>query len=417
MRRFLITTALEETWRDDQPVLLLGEWCRRFSRTEHWSKLEAEILPYHWDDRAKLYSDYQYLQDFYERLLRDISSQLNLIHCVDHSQRYWRILVGPWLSYYTQLLYDLWNSIHQAVTRHELSGTIILTGQEEAMVPVNMYDFNYRLYTDDQWIHHSCGAILQHYTTVPCTRQVRTGKAGVSKIVQPTSWKRQIKRALVASYTRAASTLTREQDAFFLATYLPLLDEMKLYRRLGQVPQLWRSVESVQATVDFTKRQWVMVGEKRSEFEECVRALIPAQIPTAYLEGYDRLVGQAADLPWPKQPNVIWTSNAFNSDDVFKVWAAQKVEKGSPLVIGQHGGHYGVGLWSSLEDHEVAISDCYLSWGWVDAGQPKVKPLGQLKAKRPTGIRHAEQAGALLVTAAVPRQSYGLRTRCPPKAL
>ena len=72
MKRLLITTALEETWGDGQPVLFLGEWCRRYSLKDHWSKMDAEVLPYHWNDRAKLYADYQYLREFYERLLRDL---------------------------------------------------------------------------------------------------------------------------------------------------------------------------------------------------------------------------------------------------------------------------------------------------------------------------------------------------------
>ena len=78
MKRLLITTALEETWGDGQPVLFLGEWCRRYSLKDHWSKMDAEVLPYHWNDRAKLYADYQYLREFYERLLRDLSAQLNI---------------------------------------------------------------------------------------------------------------------------------------------------------------------------------------------------------------------------------------------------------------------------------------------------------------------------------------------------
>ena len=59
---FLITTPLENTWRDDVPVLFLGEWCRRFSQKERWENIDAEVLPYHWDDRDRLHSDYQYLQ-------------------------------------------------------------------------------------------------------------------------------------------------------------------------------------------------------------------------------------------------------------------------------------------------------------------------------------------------------------------
>ena len=99
VKRFLVTTALEGTWRDNKSVLFLGGWCRRCSRKDRWLKMDAEVLLYHWDDSTKLHTDYLYLQEFYERILRDLAPQLNNIHSVDHSQRYWRILFGPWLGY------------------------------------------------------------------------------------------------------------------------------------------------------------------------------------------------------------------------------------------------------------------------------------------------------------------------------
>ena len=405
VKRFLITTALEETWREDEPVLFLGEWGRRYSRKDSWLKMNAEVLPYHWDDRTKLYADYQYLQGFYERLLQDLAIQLNQIHGMNHSLRYWRILIGPWLGYFTQMLFDRWTSIQQAINQYDLSGTIVLTGQEESLIPNDMTDFT-RLFVGDEWNQHIYAAILQQFTAVPCSEQARQGMEGLPKAAPSTSQKQRIKRTLAACYVRAASVLTRDRDAFFLATYLPLLDEMRLYPRLGQVPQLWRLLPPVQVAIDSKQRQWVVSGENCSEFEICARALIPQQIPTVYLEGYLWLVEQTAGLPWPKQPKLIWTSNSHYSDDVFKAWAAQKVEQGSPLVIGQHGGGYGMGRWSFNQDHEITICDRYLSWGWSEPGQPKVKPVGQLKAKHPVEVRIAEQSGALLVTTTVPRLSY-----------
>lgn len=406
MRRFLITTALEETWRDDEPVLFLGEWCRRYSRKDRWSRMDAEVLPYHWDDRAQMYADYQYLQDFHERLLQDLTIQLNQMHGVDHSLRYWRILIGPWLGYFTQMLFDRWSSIQQALTQYDLSETVVLADQEETFVPNDMADFA-RLYVSDEWNHHLYSTILKRFTVVPCNTRARQSKEGLSKAVSESiPWERQAGRTLAGWYAGVASILTQDQDAFFLSTYLPFRDEMRMHRRLGQLPQLWRSVPTVQVAVDDSQRLWVARGDNRTEFEICARALIPLQIPTAYLEGYGQLTEQTAGLSWPKQPKVIWTSNAHNSDDVFKAWAAEKVEHGSPLVIGQHGGHYGVGRWSFIEDHETAICDCYLSWGWSEPRQPKVKPLGQLKAKRPLRVQHAEQPGVLLVTCTLPQHSY-----------
>jgi putative transferase (TIGR04331 family) len=405
-KRFLVTTALEETWPVDQPVLFLGEWCRLHARKDSWSKLDAEVAPYHWDDRAKLFGDYEYLQDFHERLLEDLTIQLNQIHGTSHSVRYWRILIGPWLGYFTQMLFDRWESIRQVTRQYDLSGTIVLTGQEDRLVPNDMTDL-LRLLCTDEWNHHLYANILQGYTSMLCIKRQRQDleKAAEASSPRP-SLARRVRRKLADWYCKAAAKLSRSTDALFLGTGLPFRDEMRLYCRFWQVPQWWRSAPLTEVALKASWRQWIVIGNCETEFESCIRALIPKQIPRAYLEGYAHLVELTENLPWPKAPKLVWTNNSFNADDVFKAWAAEKAEHGSAMVVSQHGGLYGVGRWLFNEEHEIAISDSYLSWGWSEREQPKVKPLGQLSAKFPLGVRHSAQAGALLVTSIVPRQSY-----------
>jgi putative transferase (TIGR04331 family) len=366
--------------------------------------MDAEVLPYHWDDRAQLHADYLNLQGLHERLLRGLSVDLNQTHGVDHGLRYWRILVGPWLGCFVQMLFDRWSCIQRAIGGYELSGTVVLFGGEEFLIPNDMCEFPV-LYVGDEWNHHIYGAILQQLSQMPTIRVPRKAPHETAGVALPATLTQRAHKALVPLYSRMASALARERDAFFISTYLRPLDELRVQWRLGQMPQLWRSVPAVRIEVDESKRRWVVSGESRSQFEDCARALIPMQIPAVYMEGYRQLCDQAASLPWPEQPKVIWTSNSHNSDDVFKVWAAEKVERGSPLVVGQHGGHYGMGRWSFTEDHDIAISDRYLTWGWSN-GRDHVVPVGQLKAKRPLGIRHSAQTRALLVTFTVPRFSY-----------
>src|SRR5207244_625700 len=128
--RFLVTTAWEDSWVDDEPVLFLGNWCRLYSRRERWSAMDAEVLPWHWADRARYYTDYDYVVGFYERALGAVGAALNAKHGVDYPVRYWRILVGPWLGHFIQILFDRWLSIEEAVRWCDLSGTILLTGQK-----------------------------------------------------------------------------------------------------------------------------------------------------------------------------------------------------------------------------------------------------------------------------------------------
>ncbi len=367
--------------------------------------MDAEVAPYPWDDRTQMHADYLYLQQLHERLLHELTVELNQMHGVDHGVRYWRILLGPWLGYFVQMLFDRWTCIQRAIHRYELSGTVVLCGREESFIPNDMMEFP-ALFVGDEWNHHIYGAILQQFSPVSCSRLPRKLACNTSSKLQSATWRQLVNTGLVDRYSRIAGALSNDRDAFFLSTYLPPLDDLQLQLRLGQVPQRSHSTAAVRIGIDAGKRRWVVGGESRSQFEMCAHSLIPAQMPAVYLEGYGQLVQQAAGQPWPRRPKVIWTSNSHNSDDVFKAWAAGKIEGGAPLVIGQHGGHYGTGRWSFTEDHDVAISDRYLSWGWSDPQHSNVIPVAQLKARRPLKFRHARRRKALLVTCAVPRFSY-----------
>lgn len=412
--RVLVTTALEQTWPERKPTLFLGEWCRLYERRSRWSQLDAEVLPYHWDDRRKLEADFQYLSELYERLLDDLTEALNSLHNVEHETRYWRILLGPWLGYFLQMAYDRWASVHQAVSERDLSGTIVLVGTEDQFVPKDMGEF-YALFHGDDWNHHIYSSILRHYPQVArieVARQPRAERVEERGPSQP--WLRRLASAAVS---RASRSVSRERDVFMIRTSLPLSLELELNVRLGQFPQRWRAVPSPEVALDRRWRAWQLASgmaershdgpaERPAPFETIVRGLIVDNMPTVYLEGYAALAAHSHRLPWPKRPKAIWTSSSHHQDELFKAWAARHVENGVPLVIGQHGGHFGIGRWSFVEDHEIAIADRYLSWGWHHNRANNVVPVGQLKAQYPLRVDHGVQRHALLVTCGLPRYSY-----------
>jgi len=82
-RAVLATTAIEDTWGSNgEPIVFLGEWCKRYSRRHTWSERETVTLPFHWDDRGKLDRDYQYLESLHHRLLELLTAALNGHHGV-----------------------------------------------------------------------------------------------------------------------------------------------------------------------------------------------------------------------------------------------------------------------------------------------------------------------------------------------
>ncbi len=404
--RYLITTADERTWpSSDKPVLFLGEWCRLYDRKKIWQKYDAQIVPYHWDDRNKLFRDYGCLMQLYEKLLNALAGRLNEIHQVDHSLRYWRILVGPWLGQFIPMVFDRWEMVQSAAEQYEIAGTCLIENDLERLVPNNMVDFS-DLYGSDRWNQAIYGYLLDHWTDIPreWINERSSDTLGGSAPVPRKDAKRCFKRFVAGMVSKVLATCVNPNEAFFIADYLPLRQSFALQQQLGQIPRLWRTIKPVSAVVNNRCRSWRLDQNVHSDFEQALRDLIPLQIPTLYLEGYEDLKKQMSALPWPRCPRFIFTSVLYNTGDVFKAWTAQKVEEGSPLIIGQHGGSFGTTLWDFTEDHQLAISDAWISWGWENEENKKIRPVGNLKMVG-RKIKWDPKGCALMVEMAMPRYS------------
>ncbi len=404
VRRYLVTTADERTWPKDQPVLFLGEWCKLYERRHVWTTMDTEMVPYHWDDRKKLHRDYLYLQGLYEELLLELSERLNALHGVNHTLRYWRILVGPWLGYFVQMLFDRWEMIQRAITDHSIAGVWVLESAPDKVVPNDMQCFN-RLYAGDAWNEAIYGQLLQGWSTVPIEKVQPAVESPLPVTLPVLTPARRLKRKLARAVSVVSQMFVREDETFFMASYLPITQDLRLQLRMGQVPRLWRPFPTPKAELDWTQRQWQMGRSDGEGYPAIVRAMIPRHIPALYLEGYAALQSLCYALPWPPKPRLIFTSNSYSSDDVFKAWAAEKVEAGTPLMVGQHGGNYGIDRWNFSEDHECTICDSWLSWGWDEEKRPQIKPVGNLKMSG-VDMGWNPEGYALMVEMAMPRYSY-----------
>jgi putative transferase (TIGR04331 family) len=178
---------------------------------------------------------------------------------------------------------------------------------------------------------------------------------------------------------------------------------------LGQIPKNWKS--NVFQNFNFNKeiRIWEFNLPEFPEFPEFItllEKLIPLQLPKTYLEGFKIAHQTCTAAFWPQDPKIIFTSNSYSTDDYFKIWAASKIENGTTLIIGQHGGNYGMAKWSFTEDHQIEISDYFLSWGWKDVNQMKIIPFGILKLINQKIAKVDLKSRALMVELVVPRYSY-----------
>lgn len=402
----LVTTSLEATWGNGEEVLFLGEWCKLYTRREKIASMKSLTIDYHWDNRSKFRSDFDEINRIYEETLDVLGAKLNQLHGVLFDKRSWRIIIGPWLHYFTGMLYDRWEMIRIVNQQYPSLTTYTLSFEAADMIPLDMTSFHL-LFMNDEWNHYIYSSLIRMATDI---KEVRIAppmhKRTPSTFRSPRALARYLIRGAIWLFAPLQRTLARNDKLFVLASYWPRTIEKEIYSYFHQPYRYWKTITIPDVAVNMTQREWELegVGELTS-FEKLLYTLIPLQIPATYLEGFSEMQNVVAGIPWPAKPKIIYTANAYSFDEVFKFWAAEKVSIGSKLLIGQHGGHYGIGELNATEEHEQKIADVFLTWGWSK----------EIKSVVPFGIpvndnrlNYYRNGKAVAVLVEGPRYSYRL---------
>ena len=403
---FLATTANQNFWKPDEPILFLGEWCRIYSQKHIWSKLLQEVLPYHGVKREALHRDYIYAANIFERLLIQLTDSLNELHGSNHSVRYWRIILGPWLVCFIQIFLDRYRSVCVAVDSGKVTNTWITTEFPEEYLPNDFLGFRDQYFRDD-YNHCLYSQIIKSSGAIPWEIKNNADTLTFNSKGAPSSQKDSFKWALIrllGSFSRLIPDTS--QQLIVYQSYIKPMDLTRLQLSMKMLPCPYRpKVDVVPSKVDWKMRESIKLEQGENQFESVLMESISLHIPKVYVEGYSSMVERAVEA-FPKNPKVILTSNAYKFDEGFKFWTAGQVGRGVKLAITQHGGHVGDGLWSTDDDHEINIADRYFTWGWTRGNESKVVPMASsmLRSRRdclsnPGGL-------ILCVQGSFPRYSY-----------
>lgn len=339
-----------------------------------------------------------------EKLFPILCDALNQHHGTQHGARFWQIILGHWLRRIVDVILNRVKTLEQCLQVHQLSGTTAFSDDRYTLAPLDSYAAIWA-FNDDRWNNALYVRILNLLRDVRCPVEVVAGDEsdGFRWTVTATEvpLKKRILKWGYQQTSRLAGLLAREDDAFIINSYLPRKEEIKLQLALGQVPQLWTSPKLILTKKpDRALRHNLsdqIAGGSSGTLFGIMCSLVFELLPVCYLEGFAELSENVQQLPWPKKPKFIFTSNNFDTDEIFKLWTAQKVESGSKYVTGQHGNNYGTHryMYPSIEE---ATADKFLTCGWTD-GLPQHTPAFILKtAGRKTGAYNHNPNGGLLLT-------------------
>ena len=83
-----------------------------------------------WKNNKNFSKDFAYLNKIFERLIILISNQLNSYHKKNFSLRFWKILIGPWLSTFIHIYFERWNNVQSSLEKFKVDKCIFLNLKE-----------------------------------------------------------------------------------------------------------------------------------------------------------------------------------------------------------------------------------------------------------------------------------------------
>jgi len=361
----------------DKPVLFLGQWCLLNEKNKKWKDLDYKVMPYHWSNTHLMKDDYKYINNLYEDLLDETIKNLNDFHHINWSKRSWRILIGPWLFFATCTLFDRWQSISNALNKHSITDGTFSNKNMEKLTPFDHDEFG-ELSKTDEWNYILYSSIFYHINNTPI-KKIKSNQ--IIALEQKNELKNNIliskrllgfiKKIVKSSFVIKINSLLIKDNKHFI--YLPYikskLEEFKLYFLLGDFPLINNHNNKIkdQISTNVNSRSRINYSTKnKTDFEKYIRKTLPIITPVIYIEGFKKLLDNVNKNNFPKKVKKIYTSVGIWKDEIFKAWVAQKIADGTKLIIGQHGGDYGSAYFNIFENHEIKVSDAYLSWGWKD---------------------------------------------------
>ena len=333
-------------------------------------------LDFRWANKSLLAKDYLYLESLYEKCLKQFALKLNLYHKSNYSIRFWRILIGPWLSSFLFIIYDKFYSIKDCLKKYNVEQINFLDFvKKERFIPGDMDEYIMSAESDPWHQYLSQEIIKTFFLHKKKIKYVSKYKLNNFRDISPNTKKSLLKN--VFSETMEYLSSRKSYKYFINSTYLGTIGETKLSYQLNQLPIPYKREKLIFNNKINNKGRCEIIKKNtfKNTFEKNFFNFAIKTIPIAFLEGYKELRKFNNNSNYPDKPKAIFSSNNLWYDTFSMYYTAQKTEKGCKLIYGQHGGCYGINSFSFLEKHEIKISDKYLSWGW-ERKNKKVQKLG-----------------------------------------
>ena len=376
MKKLLVTDLLEEKQNNlfqkkeylELPIYKNNQFDKKIIFYKKWKKYKYKI-----DDYNKIYN-------LYHLYLNKLIFFLNQYHKTKRTKKYWTILLTPWLINFISSVFIKWKFLENLEKKYFF---IKKKMDSNNMIPTGIEDFH-RISISHYWNHYLFTRIIEKAfkKKIQIKKKFQLKKNNERDLIYSKLKNKKTKDRVFAIVQKILNYFRNPKYLIF-STYMTNFQEILVNIRINKSILLYKSPRPFHLTKYYNKgilRKKMTLDSSRSKKDKLKIFLdkeVIMNIPSSFLENYKSIGNDIKNIPFPKKPEKIFTTLGINRSTIMDRYIANNVEKGSKLILAQHGGNYFQHKCMYHALHEVNISDKFLTWGKIS--KKKTIRLGVIK--------------------------------------
>ena len=366
----LVTCKNLKSWSKTKKNILLGGWCYDYKERHNYKNYKFEIidspsLPFCERKNIDLAIE---IQKIIENELKILLELLNKLHKVNFSEKYWNIILSPWLSNFVATLKIIEARLKIITEKYEIDSVTFYENKDEFFLPKDYsegckylgFDGNYF----NKIIQEIFNANHKNVRTdfIKCENQFNLNNPDLSDKEQQ-SFKRLVKENLFKVLNFFPLI---EGKPFIIGTVFNSIWEIFFKINNFQIPKQIYYSKSFHFRERTKNREqtanMLIVSEIKDNKKKFLTNLILNFLPCSYIENFKKNIEIKNKKKWPQRPSYIFTCYSLYYDEIFKIYAAECFEKNICYIVGQHGNNFATRIlyWKFPETYTATK---FLVWG------------------------------------------------------
>lgn len=341
----LVTTDLKETFGTKEKIIFAGDWIK--SNVNFQEKLNNRKYIFYNNNHSKIIKNNKYLHGLKQRLFLDLVPQLNKIHNLKYSLKFWGILLDPWLTMYLEANYFRWALVNKILKKKSIK-FIYLNSIKNAGTIFDSWEFKALIGQSDVYNQYIFQKILLFLKN---KKKYKINLVSSNKLIIENNKSLLIRKKSLINFLRGfISRLTyffTKNNRFYFDLWFSGYKNFLLNYKLDQFPYKDEYFFSIDRYLKFFKKKIINTTLrkkikfnqlKKNEFESFLSLNLGKDLPTSILENFSSIYEYVKKIPI--NPKIIVSDTNYVHNLIFKFWIAHRRINKTKFFISDHGGAF-----------------------------------------------------------------------------